>query len=766
MRKNTDETTKVKMAVMAMRIPLFAAIIGSLCLVLASTACKDGVTCGPGTVKENGSCVPELVCGPGTTLDQESGECLPICEEGEYFDGDICRPVDRCAEGTYFDDVTQTCRPDGTGCAPGTTFDETHMVCRPDVTACGEGTHPDGQGSCVPNRLPEPDVYESGDLESPAHFDLPAEGEEVSLGGVIDLPSDLDGDGYPDQEWDLFVFSGQAGDHLRLRALSEGACMPGFILVSEAQDDDGYALLYRASVNPHSVENERDVYLPVDGDYFLWVSDIGPVLGAVFGAGTLPVGGEDYGYFISVERLAEPEIQPVSTLPNIHDGNLGSNGLAFFALENINTKEIIKFASEGKPLADAPNDLWSIVTIFAPDGRMVAEEWAGAVDRDAEGVLAADMDGEYLLVQDFLVSTGPAMEYRLSADLLDVIDCNLEDCVVGGLGEGEVAVYRWDTIPGDLLLFAAALPEEAGRYLRMDLLASDLHSLATCTIGEGQSCWRNWYVEEDGWNYLWIEETSGEAVDTFDLNTLLHPVTEVAPESSSGALSAVIMPPHGPPSGGLTRVEVAEGQVIFVDELWSSTHWVTPTVEFLNTQMSSMGPPVDVDSPELDSLQNYPIVWPKDGQTVFIRLVDEAADLQDAQWSFTPRDLQPVSLGELANAPISIPDAELVEGSHIAVFQMVAASGEEFNIQVQPDSGADLQPEVWVVARGWKYSENWSFSAYSNDLGRLAHASAGSPGQIVELDGTSPYNGELLILVGNIGTAGWTDTFSLSITTP
>lgn len=739
-------------------------VTGFICILAAAFAgCKDSVKCGPGTVKVNGSCVPELACGPGTVADPESGECVPACSEGEYFDGEQCRPVSECAEGTFFDEVTGTCRPDGTGCAPGTTFDETHMVCRPDVSACGEGTHPDGLGSCVPDQLPEPDVYESEDPELPAYFELPEEGQQISLGGVVDLPTDLNGDGYPDQDWDLFVFSAQAGDHLRIQAVSEGACLPAFIVMSEAQDEDGYSLLYRASVNPHSVENGRDVYLPVDGEYMLWVSDIGPVLGAIFGAGTLPVGGDDFGYFITVERLPHPEFQPLSTLPASRSGSLDSNQLAFFELQNINEKEVFTFTSPGKPLDPAPNDLWSILTVFAPDGRMVLDAWAGGVERDINVFLAADTNGAYKLVQDFVVSTGPAMDYAFSADLLDVKNCNVEDCAVDELSQGEIAVYMWDTVPGDLLLFSAALPDGAGKYLRMDLLSSDLTSLATCSIGEGRNCWRHRYIEQQGWNYLWIRETSGEPVDTFDLNTLHHPIAEVVADTGSGTLPAVLMPPHAPPDGGLVRLNVPAGSVVFADQIWSTMHWSDPAVEFLNTQMSHMGPPLDIQSPDLDSLQTYPLAWPRQDQTLFVRFIDEGADLQNAEWSFTPLVFEPIALGSISGAPIDIPNAELLAEPEIAVFSLEVTNGDVFNILVEPGPGSDLQPEIWLLARGWAYSANWHFSSTSGNLGRAGFAQAGSPGEAAQLDSNAPYTGEVLILVGNIGVTGSEDAFTLSI---
>ncbi len=742
-------------------------LAGLICILAAPFAgCKDGVKCGPGTVKVNGSCVPETACGPGTVVDPESGECVPACDAGEYFDGEQCRPVSGCAEGTFFDEVTGTCRPDGTGCAPGTTFDETHMVCRPDVTACGEGTHPDGQGFCVPDRLPEPDVYESEDPGLPAYFELPEEGGVVSLGGVVDLPVDLNGNGYPDQDWDLFVFSAQAGDHLRIRALSEGACLPAFILISEAEDENGYSLLYRASVNPHSVENVRDVYLPVDGEYMLWISDIGPVLGAVFGAGTLPVGGDDYGYYVTVQRLPEPEFQPVSTLPVSMSGSLDSNQLAFFELRDIVEKEVFTFNSPGKPLDPAPNDLWSILTVFAPDGRMVVDAWSGGVNRDLNFFLAADTNGSYRLVQDFVVSTGPAMDYSFTADLLDVKNCNIENCTLDGLAEEEEVFFRWDTVPGDLLVFAAALPDGIGKYLRMDLLASDLTSLATCSIGEGGNCWRHHYIEQNSWNYLRIRETSGEAIDTFELSTLLHPISEVDPDTASGTLAAVIMPPFGPPDGGLVRLDVTAGSVVFAGQISSTTHWNNPVVEFLNTQMSALGPPLDTNSPDLDSLQTYPLTWARQDQTLFVRLIDENADLQNAEWGFTPRVFQPIALGPLSGGPIDLEGVELLESLEIAVFSLETSNNDDFSILVEPEPGSDLQPEIWVLARGWAYSTNWYFSSTSGNLGRIGYAQAGSPGEAAQMDSTAPYNGEVLILVGNIGVTGSEDSFNLSVDIP
>jgi hypothetical protein len=212
----------------------------SFCL----SACGgDGTECGPGTTDQNGTCVPDILeCGDGTVLQDD--QCVPICGTDQYWDGTQCVNTPECAAGTTFNSQTGECEPcpqgqywNGTACQivpecdDGTTFNAATGKCEPDAEACGPGTV-FINGQCVPEELPDPDVVESTDPVGEAPFNLPAAGQSVSLGGVVDEPTDLDGDGWADADWDAFTVTVPAGTYLRIRATSEGAALPAFMVLS------------------------------------------------------------------------------------------------------------------------------------------------------------------------------------------------------------------------------------------------------------------------------------------------------------------------------------------------------------------------------------------------------------------------------------------------------------------------------------------------------------------------------------------------------
>jgi hypothetical protein len=167
-------------------------------------ACGESeLECGPGTVAQNGSCLPVIdeclagtvlqdgkcvaACGPreyfngvectsipqpncalGTTYIADTYKCEPSCGVDQFWDGSACGdiPEPECASGTVYNPATVECEAacsldqywDGeqclalpeVGCAPGTVLDETSGEC---LSACIQEEYWDGQ-ACQP--FPEP----------------------------------------------------------------------------------------------------------------------------------------------------------------------------------------------------------------------------------------------------------------------------------------------------------------------------------------------------------------------------------------------------------------------------------------------------------------------------------------------------------------------------------------------------------------------------------------------------------------------------------
>ncbi len=490
---------------------LSISLVAMLALVMG--ACDGGTTttCGAGTVEEDGTCVPmcgddeywdpdgaECVsvqcdngmyfnpdtgeceeiteCAPGTEL--VNGECLPACSDIEYWDDTLeeCVEYPECGVGTVLNEATGECDPLITECAPGTVFDEATGTCIPEVV-CGADTHPEN-GECVPNVLPEPNVPEAAENNdvmfdgTPAQFDIGAVNETVTLGGVIGVPSDLDDDGLIDADWDSFVFLADAGTYLEIRAISEGATMPAFAIWGI--DDDNYIVYDRWALNPNGIESMRRAYLPIDGVYVIQVSDFTNALGHpfAFGLNTIPVGGEEFTYFIKVTTLPAPVFTDVDTIPDVLEGDFDDYDVDGYNLLGLTASDIVNIYSLGQPLPDTPNNVYGAVMLFDVAGTYIGSYRAGDDTADLFAWFAAQTDGDYQLVVDYWVLLGPAREYRVDLDFMPLIDCDVDDCTDLVLPEEDMLMIGFDVLQFEF--FAATVYASADLDPVVYLLDSNL----------------------------------------------------------------------------------------------------------------------------------------------------------------------------------------------------------------------------------------------------------------------------------------------------
>jgi hypothetical protein len=183
---------------------------------------------------------------------------------------------------------------------------------------CGPGTIRRG-GECIhEDDLPAADVMEAEENNDPTYadatpglpqtFDFPALGASVVLGGVIEAPRDLDGDGASwEGDWDAFNFTVPSGGAFaRLSAHGGGrAHVMAFIIEDPfPQDGAGYQ---RLAYGEDGGAADRPIYLPA-GDYTLLVSDVGNLQ-------QFAVGGETFAYRVSLERIAEPTPRALESGP-------------------------------------------------------------------------------------------------------------------------------------------------------------------------------------------------------------------------------------------------------------------------------------------------------------------------------------------------------------------------------------------------------------------------------------------------------------------
>ncbi len=324
--------------------------------------------CGAGTVldEESGECVqmscPEgqyldptgtcvalpaqTECGAGTVLDEESGECVKIsCPEGEYLDDTgtcVALPEQtECGEGTELDETTGecvpvcvagthqvegsgACLPDSAACQSGQVWDNATAQCIEVTGFCAEGTTWSASASaCVTDdSLLVADQYEGtgeNDLnfgDTAETFTLPASGAYV-IGGTVSTATDKDGDGIVDADFDWWIFETTSPTLVRVAADGIGGTSSGFA-VTAVDQGVSYA---RFGIGSTSDGATRDLYLPKAGMYAIVATD------AMNFLATPPqgpaVGGPNYGYLITVERLPVP----TATELVLSSGSASSNGV-------------------------------------------------------------------------------------------------------------------------------------------------------------------------------------------------------------------------------------------------------------------------------------------------------------------------------------------------------------------------------------------------------------------------------------------------------
>ena len=273
---------------------------------LADGECVADVTCAVGTTLVDGECVPDATCAEGTTLVE--GKCVAdvTCGPGTTATAEGCVP--NCRPGTLADE-NGDCVIDPASCAAGTTYNEAAKTCEPDVVCTPEQIA--YQGHCLSQTEIDAsmaDVVESAEENNDTDFGgtpeavtLAAIGDAAIFTGAIGEPTDLDGDGEADQDFDQYAFTGTAGTMVKVAIRSLGPISMGFSVTGP----NDYVRMSSLDFDP---EPSRYVVLPYDGTY---VIGVGPQ-NRVTGWSTPPHGGADYGYVGAIEQVAFPTATPLT----------------------------------------------------------------------------------------------------------------------------------------------------------------------------------------------------------------------------------------------------------------------------------------------------------------------------------------------------------------------------------------------------------------------------------------------------------------------
>lgn len=743
-------------------------------LSLGLSACGgDGTDCGPGTTDQNGTCVPDIIeCGDGTVLQDD--QCVPICGQNQYWDGTQCVTAPECAAGTTFNPQIGECEPcpdgqywDGTTCEivpecdSGTSFNPQTGKCEPDAEACGPGTV-FVNGRCVPEELPDPDVAESTDPGGAAPFDLPAEGQSVSLGGVVDEPVDLNGDGWADADWDYFTVTVPAGTYLRIRATSEGAALPAFMVLSAELDDQGYALYARYAINPNGLECEREVYLPRADTYTIMVSDYNNAVTALFGAGSFPVGGDDFSYYVTVENLGAPAITDIASMPLSDSGNFGAGRLSFYNLKNLSLAEVVTLKSLGEPLPDTASDAFPLIMLVAPDGAIL-EHYATDPGADAEILFSVPADGDYLVVQDLLLQIGPRDEFAISGIKENVEDCTAGGCAGGALAEGEHRVLKWDLLTGDFFLFNATVPSDATENLRVVLYDNGMNLVSEASAGTTWNRWDDLFITQDTWIYLWLQGWTGGAVPVYTLDVVHQATPQLQDGVAATGLSVIDMPADTLWDSGVDHFTGGAGQVaVFLDLAAHGAGWTDPLEEIYTELRKYLGPAFDAVAADLPALDPPLACLPEDGY--YLHMVsDSGGDVSAGTYDATLYLQDLVDLGApVTGTPVGGTSQTLDTGTGLAFYAYGAVSGGNAGITVTPN-GSNLQPEVWVLEFGYHYNTNWYSRATYPELGRQAMHTAQNAGEAAAVEHIASYDGPVVVLVRDASGSGGGDPFDIEV---
>lgn len=285
------------------------ALSGAMALSLAACGGDDeiNVTCGEGTVEEDGSCVvaEPTACGEGT-VENDEGLCVvaepTTCGEGttRADDGSCVPAEDACTAGTVLNTESGRCVPTADVCEEGTLWSEDAQRCAPEARCQPGDIILDGL--CFPEaeqlaRDADVTLDAEGNVgeESGVMLEL-VEGERQIVTGTLGAPV-LDADGVPVPVKPSISFEGQFGDLVHVSVHDLGLPDAAFRVIGP----NGYE---RFSGNLGQGVNARQLFLTEEGTYTVQI-----IPGALSGdeERSNAYGGTDWRYVATFEHQGQAE---------------------------------------------------------------------------------------------------------------------------------------------------------------------------------------------------------------------------------------------------------------------------------------------------------------------------------------------------------------------------------------------------------------------------------------------------------------------------
>jgi len=747
------------------------------------TCVPDIGQCGPGTVSQGGTCVPACpqgqfwdgaacadvpACADGTVFDAVSGTCVPACGEDQYWDGNGCSDVPACGEGTSFDPDTGGCVPDAGACAPGTSLVDGECVA---TLACGEESHPE-DGQCVPDQPPVPDVFESEDDTRQTPFDLPAAGESILLGGALDAPRDKNDDGYPDPDWDAFAFEAQANTWLRIRAVSEDATLPAFTVDYQELAEDGGLVWRRVALAPDSRDCQREVFLPYAGDYVLWVSDYNHVAAFIFQYSTVPVGGDDFTYQVSVENLGVPQPQAVA-LPHTDTGNVADGSLGFYAVSGPGARDFLELTARPvRPEGLDESDVYPALLLLGADGTLLGSYTSYATWESAALLHAVQSGQTVTVVRDFFTTVGPRPLVTFAARALTPTDCDVTNCSTVTVTDEQSLLLSWDLAAGDFFVAGSYFGPEDATMIHQRLLDDTLVPLSDQQMvypGQHGAVWA--YADRSMDIHLWMRWGDAEPAGELDTEVRVHPTGEVTPGNSYTGLPILEMPPGTLYPAGIQHFAGQGDQVVFFSSLTTQGGgWSNPIDMIMSPMLETMGPVIDVNAwnfPEGHVTPTFTYV--KDDGHKLHYVYDGMGDPSGGTYGVTMEAYAPIALGRVdVDAPA---ERTLESPSGLKFYTFEAGRNQYVEITVDGVLASDILPEIWVMNFGeaiwdWIYYR-WAADPDAPGMGLVVAETAPAQFEPFTAGYVSPYDGmSLLLIMDASGEAGPLDLYNLTLNVP
>jgi hypothetical protein len=706
------------------------------------------------------ACGEDITCAPGTT--KEGGKCVPACAGNEYFDGKRCQTV--CEEGKYWD---------GTGCLDvpacdtGTTFNPDTNRCEPDITACAPGTHIEN-GECVADYLPDPDFPES-QTEIP-EITLAAQGESISVGGTVNTPVDMDDDGMEDADWDEFFFqTTEGGVYLDLHATSEGACLPAFAIYGITPEtcnlaSDQWTFFYeRYALNPNGLDSHREVYLPMAGCYMIMVTDYNNMVESIFGEGLVPLGGDDFTYYVTITTNPDPVPSALAGFPVSEAGNFDEGKLAFYSISGFSAGEVINGVSMGAPIADTMSHAYPAVMVFGPDGHLVSEAIAYG-NMDGVEVLFEVATGEYMLVQDFLMTIGANREFEFNVAAFTPTDCTANDCSSRDLPAGQDDVLTYDVVENEIFLFHSVKPASGS-------LTILVYSQAGVLLGEGYATAGSPFdllkhIPQAMKLIVKISEDEGLAT-TYTQSTFHIAESLVVPGENTG--KKVIDFPAVYYPAGIDQFEGTAGQIaVFTDHVLANSIGIAPLFPLIQETNDTLFNALDGRG---DLVVPYMAVLPYTGRFLHWLHAGDNPDFYPNTYSMTMGlvDVTPNVGMPIDTTPIQVTTNALEANVDMAAFRFTVVEGADYGIIATPPSGSTLLTEVKVYCEG--FVDPW-YGAFcqpgSPQMIEVHGATATEAGGALDIGFfSSEYDGEYLVVIRDAsGTATGTEAYAVTVGKP